>query len=697
MDQHRLGQGAPGLGFSTTPRRPAGSGSIAKKYSYFTAGLLGWVSFIFFGYDLSRDAFSLGKMGMLVAAVPLVAFAVAKVTNRILAQPLWQLQKGITSVREGRLDPIAVSHTGDEVEYLGESLNAMIAALKDSKEEVRQYQETLRDKIQQRTEALEEATESALTASRSKSEFLANMSHELRTPMNGVLGMIDILIDEEPSTQQREHLETAKSCANTLLALLNDILDLSKIEAGRMLLESVSFPPGEIIEDCVKSMVPLCRQKGIELRTRIEPGVTPNVYGDPLRVRQILTNLLSNAVKFTEKGWVEVRLGVEPGEADRDGKLPFFIEVTDTGSGIPKAKHKSIFDEFTQADGSISRKYGGTGLGLAITSRLVELHGGEIALESEVGQGSRFRARLMMQPSEVAAPLAEELRENGLQERVWVQSREKCPRILVAEDNLVNQKVVRTVLEKRGYEVLIANNGLEALQMLEHESFDAVLMDVQMPELDGIGATKRIRADARWQTLPIIAMTAHAMTGDKERCLKAGMDGYLSKPVAAKHLTAAIDKFIREKGESVKNNEEKPKAPIQTMAVPENRLKPDSAAMPIDEGRAAKMLDYRHDLQTGMTMLFLQVAPEHLQRLHSASVRRDSATLRSHAQRLERAAERIAATRIAARAHEIAAVSAGEDFSLVQDLLMALEADVRELESHVATAEVAAEVAAAAR
>jgi CheY-like chemotaxis protein len=301
----------------------------------------------------------------------------------------------------------------------------------------------------------------------------------------------------------------------------------------------------------------------------------------------------------------------------------------------------------------------------------------------------------MMQPSELASPLADELRENGLQERVWVQSREKCPRILVAEDNLVNQKVVRTVLEKRGYEVLIANNGLEALAMLEHESFDAVLMDVQMPELDGIGATKRIRADARWQTLPIIAMTAHAMTGDKERCLKAGMDGYLSKPVAAKHLTAAIDKFIREKSESVKHNEEKPKAPIQTLAVPVGGPKADTAGMPIDQGRAAKMLDYRHDLQTGMTMLFLQVAPEHLQRLHSASVRRDSATLRSHAQRLERAAERIAATRIAARAHEIAAVSAGEDFSLVQDLLMALEADVRELESHVATAEAVAETAAA--
>ena len=688
MDHSRLGLGAPRLSAaspstsSAAAQRPAGSGSIAKKYSIFTAALLGWVSFIFFGYDLSRGSVNLGKLGFLVAAAPLAAIAVAKVTNKILARPLWQLQRGIMAVREGRLDPIAVSHTGDEVEYLGESLNAMIAALKESKEEVRQYQETLRDKIQQRTEALEEATESALTASRTKSEFLANMSHELRTPMNGVLGMIDILIDENPTPAQREHLETAKSCANTLLALLNDILDLSKIEAGRMLLESVSFPVGEIIEDCVKSMIPQCRQKGIELRTRIEPGVAPNVYGDPLRVRQILTNLLSNAVKFTAYGWVEVRLGVEPGEADRDGRLPFYIEVADTGSGIPKEKHDAIFDEFTQADGSITRKYGGTGLGLAITRRLVELHKGQITLESELGKGSTFHARLMMQPSEVALPLADELRENGLQERVWVESREKRPRILVAEDNLVNQKVVRTVLEKRGYEVFIANNGLEAVNMLERDSFDAVLMDVQMPGLDGIGATKRIRADARWQTLPIIAMTAHAMTGDKERCLKAGMDGYLSKPVAAKHLTAAIDKFIREKSQPGKPE-------IKEWALPQTTAPQVPASEPIDANRAAKMLDYRHDLQTGMTMLFLQVAPEHLQRLHSASVRRDSATLRSHAQRLERAAERIAATRIAARAHEIAAVSASQDFSLVQDLLMALESDIHELESHVASAEVA--------
>ena len=392
-----------------------------------------------------------------------------------------------------------------------------------------------------RVAELEKILDGARRADRAKSEFLASISHELRTPVSGLIGLMGLVLDGELDTEQREQLQTAQHCAQSMLALLNDLLDLSKVEAGRMELEEIPFDIRQLLVDCARTHAARARLKGVRLSYDVTPGVPLGLLGDPLRIRQILDNLLSNAVKFTENGTIRAAIDLLPTMKVGYKPLTLRLVVSDTGIGIDAEHRATLFTQYEQGGASVARRYGGTGLGLAITRRLVELHGGEIRLESEPGQGTRFTVDL---PSRPAPEHPETPRPGAAAAAVRLYDVATQP-VLLVEDNAVNQRIVATLLGKRGIPAEVASSGEQALRMLDSGHYGLVLMDVQMPGMDGLETTRRLRADCRFADLPVIAMTAYAMRGDRERCLEAGMTGYLTKPVSVDDLMEVLAHHLR--------------------------------------------------------------------------------------------------------------------------------------------------------
>ena len=525
-------------------------------------------------------------------------------------------------------------------------------------------------------EELRSARDAAEAASIAKSQFLANISHEVRTPLNGIIGMTEMTLSTDVSEQQREYLELAMASADSLLTVFNGILDISKIEAGRLELDPIEFNLQDTLGDALKTFALRARDKNLELIVSGPAAIPPTLVGDPDRLRQVIVNLLDNAIKFTERGAITLDLELEP---STDEKCRLRFTVTDTGVGVPPDKHQAIFETFSQADSSTTRNYGGTGLGLAITSSLVAMMGGRVWLESppsasingEPPQGSAFHFTaefgLAAEPGAVlgsgkARPPA--ARRDATPSIPPEGARRKL-HVLVAEDNFINQRVVTFFLERAGHSVVSAGDGEDALARLRGQRFDLILLDVHMPGMDGLEVTAAIRGREKIEGghIPIIAVTASAMKGDREQCLEAGMDGYVSKPVRADDLCEAIEALSLGPAPGVGGSPEEKQA----------------QAPAFDPEEALSRTGDDVGLLEEITRLFLDDSVELMRRIRSAVDARDSPALERAAHTLRGAAANFAAQEVIDVVLTLEEMARLSDLSGVDDAWQLLDREVSRL------------------
>lgn len=482
-----------------------------------------------------------------------------------VANPVEGLEKLLWEKRsQGTLSP-SNPHSRDEFEQIHQ-------AIEDSCHATAHLRQQLSAKNQQVSRFMDQAnwlTEAALSGNRTKMEFLATISHELRTPLNGIVGFTTLLLETSQTRDQRDYTTMVQESARTLVKLIDSLLDLSKIQAGKLKLETTPFGIQTCIREAVASISSQAQEKGLEISTKIDPTLPPTMIGDQYRVRQVLLHLLGNAVKFTECGRVSIevrRRAAEKTAADGAPGQQLWVQITDTGPGIPAEKHTTLFRKFHQLDGAMSRRHGGTGLGLVMSKSFVELMGGEIGMASKPGMGATFWFAIPLvtgdaPPSDTSPALPPAIFHSITDDHQPTNSQPTAQsshtngrRVLVADDNRTNRRLAQKLLEKMGFRIDLAQNGQEAVRLVKSNAYDLVLMDWQMPEMDGTQAALEIRrweqaeapnkAHANRKRLPIVAVTANAMQGDRDTCLLAGMDGYIAKPLSEENLRQEIQRHL---------------------------------------------------------------------------------------------------------------------------------------------------------